>query len=116
MINSNVYCYNNHCLFVGSSTSINKISLTVTLPNGTASVATVSYRKNDSTWADTSATDGTASGGASLAQNGDFTWTLPSDETFHYQFGVNCYWYRIDFSVQLDSEVEISEVGNRLQF
>ena len=101
---------NNDGFFIGFDTPVNKITLTVSAANGNASVATVHYRKNDSTWADTSDTDGTTSGGASLAQTGSFTWTLPSDEVPHYAFGKSCFLYRITFSVALDSEVEISAV------
>lgn len=97
-------------VFVGFDTPINKLTLTVSAVNGNASVATLSYRKNDSTWADSSDTDGTASGGASIAQTGSFTWTLPTDEIPHYAFGRSCFIYRIDFSAALDAEVEVSAI------
>ncbi len=101
---------NNDALFIGFDTPMNKITFTVSAANGNASVATVSYRKNDSTWASASATDGTASGGASVAQTGSFTWTLPTDEIPHYAFGKNTFLYRITFSAALDAEVEVSNI------
>jgi hypothetical protein len=47
--------------------------------NGNASILTVYYRKSDDTWADSSATDGTTSGGATFAQDGLVYWTVPTD-------------------------------------
>jgi hypothetical protein len=101
---------NNDALFIGFDTPVNKITLTVSAVNGNASVATLWYRKNDSTWADASDTDGTISGGASIGQTGSFTWTLPTDEVSHFAFGQSCFLYRITFLAALDSEVEISAI------
>ena len=99
-------------LFVGFEVPMNKITFTVPAVNGNASTATVSYRKNDNTWADTSATDGTETGGdTSLGQTGSFTWTLPTDEISHYAFGGSLFWYRITFSAALDAEVEVSAIS-----
>lgn len=46
--------------------------------NGNASVLTVEYW-NGSAWQNISATDGTALAGATFGQDGDVTWTVPSD-------------------------------------
>jgi hypothetical protein len=46
--------------------------------NGTASVMSVDYWKSDKTWATTTATDGTTSGGKTFAQSGLVYWTVPS--------------------------------------
>ena len=97
-------------LFVGFDVPVDKITINVPENNDNASVATVSYRKNDSTWADASASDGTAASGKSLNQSGSFTWTLPTDEVPHYAFGVSCFIYRITFSAALDSNVEVSAI------
>ena len=45
--------------------------------NAVVSVLTAEYW-NGSAWVDLSATDGTASGGATFAQDGDITWTMPT--------------------------------------
>ncbi len=67
-------------LYVGSHIPFRGVVIDVTAStNSTASVLTVKYWKNDSTWADITATDGTASGGASLAVDGNVTWTVPTD-------------------------------------
>ena len=52
-----------------------------THPNGTASTLSVFYWKDDTVdaWADASATDGTDSGGATIATDGLVYWTVPTD-------------------------------------
>lgn len=45
--------------------------------NANAAVLTVKYW-NGTAWTDITATDGTASGGKTFAQNGDITWTVPT--------------------------------------
>lgn len=97
-------------LFIGFETPVNKITFTISEANGNASVATLAYRKDDSSWADSSDTDGTISGGASMGQTGSFTWTLPTDEVPHYAFGKSLFIYRIVFSVALDAQVEVTAV------
>ncbi|MCK5616852.1 hypothetical protein KAR91_84100 [Candidatus Pacearchaeota archaeon] len=101
---------NYDALFVGFATPVNKITFTIPAVNVNASVATLSYRKSDSTWADSNDADGTILSGASMGQTGSFTWTLPSDEIPHYAFGGSLFWYRITFSAALDAEVEVSAV------
>lgn len=101
---------NDNALFVGFDAPVNKITINVPNANGNTSVATLAYRKNDSTWADASATDGTILSGASLGQSGSFTWSLPTDEVPHYAFGRSCFIYRIIFSAALDSVVDVSSI------
>lgn len=72
---------NGDALYVGSHIPFGGVHIDVDATNGTASVLTVHYRKDDGTWADISATDNTASGGATLAQDGTVTWTVPADWT-----------------------------------
>lgn len=66
-------------LYVGSHVPFRGVTIDVDSVNGTASVLTVKYRKSDNTWADITATDGTVAGGASMAQDGAVTWTIPTD-------------------------------------
>ena len=47
--------------------------------NANASVLTVKYRKTDDTWTDITATDGTADTGKTFGQDGQVTWTVPTD-------------------------------------
>lgn len=74
--------------------------------NGNASTMTVSYY-NGSAFADASATDGTASGGATLAQDGAVTWSQPSDEAKTTINNHEGYVYRISVSAALDSSVTV---------
>ena len=65
-------------LYVGSAIPFRGAHVDVDGANSTGStVITVSYW-NGSDWVDTSDTDGTISGGISLAQDGAITWTVPS--------------------------------------
>ena len=104
--------YANHeCLFICTTVPANRLTWTISKVNGASSVVTIRYRKSDNTWADASAKDGTASGGKTLATTGGaMTWTHPSDEIPFFMFGRSGFWYRLDFSLQLDSEVEVSAV------
>jgi len=61
-------------------------------------------------WTDVSGLDdGTASGGASFAQDGTISWTKGSDELSVIE-GRMGYWYKITFSASLTSDIEISKV------
>jgi hypothetical protein len=107
---------NNECLFIRTPVPANGLGFTIGAANGNASTATVYYRKNDGTWADTSATDGTKSGSTTLAVDGSMTWTHPSDEVSCYMYGASGFWYQLRFSAQLDAEVEISKVTYQSAF
>lgn len=101
---------NFECIFIRTPVPANGLGFVVEAANGNTATASVYYRKSDGTWADTSATDGTASGGATLAQDGSMTWTHPSDEISSYMFGASGFWYQLRVSAQLDAEVEVSGV------
>jgi len=102
---------NNECIFIGVPIKFKSVTVTVSLPNGSASVLSGYYRKNDNTWAALSGfSDGTTSGGATLAQNGTISWTVPSDWKENYMFSQNKFWIRLQVSAQLDAEVEVSSV------
>jgi hypothetical protein len=114
---------NNDFIYVGSYTPFAGVNVDVGNVNGTNSVLTVKYRKNDSTWADISDSDGTISSSKTLAQDGSVTWTIPTDWAatekladiesigaainvpFKNQVGM--YWSRWEVSVQLDSAVTV---------
>ena len=102
---------NGGCVFFRVPMPAKSITITVTLPNGTVSVAEIRYWKSDGTWAAVAGqTDGTAVGGATLAQTGTISWTMPTDIKPKYAYGSSGFWYQIRFSVALDAEVEISKV------
>lgn len=100
----------NHAVFVHTPVPATQLTFTIGAANGNASTGTLSYRKNDNTWADTAETDGTISGTATMGQSGSMTWARPSDEIPCYMYGRSGYWYRWTCSAQLDSEVEITKI------
>ena len=99
-----------HCVFICTPIPANRLTWTMAAANATAAVGTLSYRKNDNTWADTTETDGTISAGATLGQSGSMTWTPPADEIPCYMYGISGYWYQWKTATQLDAEVEVSKV------
>jgi len=102
---------NGHCVFFRTPVPVKSITITVTAANGNASVASIYYAKNDKTWAEASGfSDGTASGGATLAQSGTMSWTMPADIQPRYLYGSCGWWYQLRVSAALDAEVEISYI------
>jgi hypothetical protein len=102
---------NGDCVFFRTPVPVKSITITVTAANGNASVASIYYAKNDKTWAAASGfSDGTASGGATLAQTGTMSWTMPTDIQPRYLYGTCGWWYQLRVSAALDAEVEISYV------
>lgn len=108
-------------LYVGSYTPFSGVTIDIDGANGNASVLTVNYW-DGSAWTDTSATDNTASGGASLAVDGTVTWTVPSDwattsllasgDTL-LKLGMAqepLFWTRWEFSAALDSAVTLNSM------
>jgi hypothetical protein len=71
---------NGDFLLVGSHLPFRGVDVDMTASvNANASVLTAKYRKTDGTWADIVATDGTVSAGKTFAQDGQITWTVPTD-------------------------------------
>lgn len=68
---------NGGLLLIGSWVPFRGVKVDVQATNSNASVLLVEYW-NGTAWATASATDGTASAGATFAQDGDVTWTVPS--------------------------------------
>lgn len=112
---------NGDILYVGSHIPFRGVRIIIGSTNSTSSVLTVKYRKSDDTWADITATDGTDSGGATLAQTGNVTWTLPTDWKTASLFAAGdttlrdghllnpeVYWTRWEVSAALDATVTIT--------
>ena len=116
-------------IYVCSAKPIGGLDVDVDAANATVSVLTVRFW-NGSSWADISDTDGTISGGATFAVDGEITWTTPSTHvkanlfitgdallknwtTNHAnkrllnRFG---YWYRLEVSVALDSDTIVDQI------
>jgi hypothetical protein len=105
---------NGDALYIGSHLPFRGIAVDIDAANGTASVLAGHYRKSDNTWAALTVTDNTASGAATLAQDGTITWTMPTDwqldtllaagaaATVNHS-GSRLYWVRLSVSAALDS-------------
>lgn len=100
---------NNECIFIKSPVPINSLTITIAAGNDNASVLS-GYYWNGAWTQVSSLSDGTDVAGDTLKQTGTVTWTLPTDSIPNYMYGENGYWYRLQVSVQLDAEVEISKV------
>ncbi len=93
---------------------INEIAESITLNLGSSvnnNVETVTLKSwQAGAWSDRSATDGTASGGASLAVDGSITWARSSSDTMRMIGGsIMGYVYELSFSGLLDA-VEIVSI------
>lgn len=109
-------------VYVGSHLPFSGLEVDVDATNGTASVLSGTYW-NGSTWANITLTDGTASGGATFAQDGNITWTVPtawetsglvdSVATAERGIGVTTaelYWVRLVVSAALDSSTTLNSM------
>lgn len=111
-------------VFIGSQEQFGGLVVDVDAANGTASTILVEYW-NGSAWTDISATDGTASGGAALAVDGNITWTVPAawvpaglrDTTSGSGMAKNYgqlrnqkFWVRVSFSAGLDSSTTLNSI------
>jgi hypothetical protein len=110
-------------VYVGSAIPFRGVHIDVDTTNSTGStVITVSYW-NGSEWVDTSDTDGTISGGISLAQDGAITWTVPSawvssslvkidssvNSSLHWR-DVSMYWTKWTWDQAMDSTVTLDHM------
>lgn len=68
---------NSDAVYVGVHLPIRGLRVIIGNTNGNAATLTVTYW-NGTAWTDISATDGTASGGATFGQTGNITWTIPT--------------------------------------
>jgi hypothetical protein len=103
-------------LLIGSHVPFRGLNVDIDAANGNAATILVEYW-NGSAWTDISATDGTASGGATFAVDGAVTWTVPASWTKERmrEMGLTpaaavgplqqepLYWVRVSVSAALDS-------------
>lgn len=112
---------NGDWLYVGCAVPFAGVAIDVDSTNSTASVLTVKYRKSDNTWADITATDGTASGGATFAQDASVTWTIPTDwisgrlqdfdaDSIQQGLGGELFWTRWEVSAAVDSSTTLDSM------
>ncbi len=115
-------------LYVGSAIPFRGAHIDVDGANSTGStVITVSYW-NGAEWVDSSDTDGTISGGISLAQDGAITWTVPSawqlstldklasaageslDSSGQKYKDTNMYWTKWTWDQNMDAAVTLDHI------
>ncbi len=120
-INSFDTIANDNALYVGSPLPFRGVDIKLNNKNDVASVLTVNYWDGGA-WADTSNADGTDDGGDTFKQDGSVTWAVPSgwkadslqnigDTTVREAWStVGLYWTRWEFSVALDSTVDLVQM------
>ena len=98
-------------LYIGFDDVVTGIAVYVDAVNGTGSRTMAIYYLHLATWTDASVTDGTASGGATLAQDGLCTFTLPSSWTEGTVNGIEkLFWIRVSVSGTIDSSVTLDQI------
>jgi hypothetical protein len=98
-------------LLAGASQPFEGLEVTMTNPNGSASVITIEYWNGSAWTAVSGGSDGTTTGGASFGQTGDITWTLPSDWAVYEAYSQRAwYWIRLSFSGNFDSSVGTTDI------
>lgn len=113
---------NSDAVYIGAHVPFRGLAVDMSAAvNANASVLTA-YYWNGSAWTDTSATDGTASGGATFAQDGNITWTVPTAWTMTGLADANglakgtgmytepMYWIQLRVSAALDSTTTLSSI------
>jgi len=112
----NAYTFYNR-IFIRVPAPITGFYIDVDTPNTNATVMSVGYWEEDALWSQaTSFTDGTSSGGVSLAQSGYVSFADYDDIITKYQYGSNGYWLEIRFTLQLSSTVRIKYVKFQSEF
>lgn len=115
---------NGDYLLIGSPVPFRGLVADIDAANGNAATILVQYW-NGTAWTDISATDGTASAGATFAVDGNITWTVPASWTavesmqatglspaanasphFHRRL----YWIRVSVSAALDSTTTLNSL------
>lgn len=118
VLNSFDTAANGDYIYIGSHIPFAGVRVDGTNFNSNASTLTVNYW-NGRSWVSISATDGTASAGATFAQDGSVTWTVPtqwassslnSTGDSNYQvspYDTSQYWTRWEVSAALDATVNV---------
>lgn len=130
VLNSMDTAANGDYVYVGAWRKFRGARVIIGNTNSTSSTLTVKYW-NGSAWVDISVTDGTDSGGATLAQTGNATWTVPAAWTAASLRDINSpviagavngqqpngtfdmtdqrlYWTRWEVGTQIDSSVTVT--------
>jgi hypothetical protein len=98
-------------LAIGYSKPFNEITVDVgTTVNSNSATMTGYYFDGTGKYANVSASDGTASGGATLAKDGDITFSLPEDWQQSTINSTEAYWIILTPSANLTASVHIRDI------
>lgn len=101
---------NGGAVYVGSPWPFRGLDVDVDATNGNASVLSAHYW-NGTTWVTLAPTDSTANAGATFAQDGLITWTVPTAWTTSTLYQTNSlYWARLTVSAALDASTTLNGV------
>lgn len=91
---------NYNAIFIKTDSPANAFNFTMfeTNVNSNAAVMQLHYWNGEWLEATTGWSDTTSSGGATLAQNGKMSFTMPAEYRPHYMFSSSGYWYRLSLS------------------
>lgn len=98
-------------LYLGCDEQFRGFYVDVGNTNSNASVIDAEYWDGNS-WEDLTETDNTANpGGTALGQDGDVTWTVPTDwDVTTVNNSASMYWVRVKYSLQLDASVTLRDM------
>lgn len=105
------------CIFIMTKVPADSFTWTISLANATASTLGIKYWNG--AWTGVSGlSDGTATGGATMAVTGGATsFTMPTDSIPRYMFGKCGFWHQVYLATgDLDSEVEVTTVTYESDF
>lgn len=102
-----------HAVYFISLVPINQLNLELSAYNSTdVDLLSIGYWSGNGFTAASGISDGTDSGGVTLAQDGSISWTSPSDEVPGYAFGIPGFVYRLYHSHAtntLDATVKVTK-------
>ena len=102
-------------LAVGYREKFNRTTVTMgSVVNAAAASMAMYYFNGEKLTLGAILSDGTASGGATLAQTGTLTITVPADWTAQTFNGVSAYWLHFQVSADLTDDILIAEVAVQL--
>ncbi len=98
-------------LLVCFSRDLSGAIFTIDDSNKNTNVSTLSTEYFNGSWTQVSSlSDGTASGGATMAQSGTVSWTLTTDSVQQTINGITGHWYRFTVSAQLSATVDVTKL------
>ncbi len=101
---------NGDWVVVGTSVPCMGVAWDSTTVNGNAATFAMTYWDGDSWESLSNGTDGTASGGATFAVDGQMTWDLPTDWATSELNSITAYWARIGVSAAMDADTTLAEM------